>query len=1026
MGEGRLGSMMDRERLRIVRVVEELEALRLRGARPVLDLQAGPGRSGPLRAFQVGGSWGGPDETVWFRARLDLGPAVPDAWPVIVVDPGWVGEGFTEGAECLLFADGKPLQAVDRHHGEVRLDPAGLGDDSVVEIEAYSGLASGPHRLARFETAWVHIPTDDLARRLSLILEAMDLVPQGPALRELALAAIGELGLAIGSSDPSLLDPALAAARACLDAGLRRIPSVHPGRVIGIGHAHIDVAWLWQLRHTRRKAVRTAATALKLMTEDPTFHFTQSQAELYAMVREEDPEFFQRIQAAVRRGSWEPVGGMWVESDTQLLTGESLVRQILLGSRFMREELGGFTPVMWLPDTFGYAASLPQIIRKSGLRGLVTSKISWNDTTRFPADSFLWQGIDGTWVPVHFLSAMPPTGEWATYNAEMGPRSVLSALARHRQQSLLPAVAIAYGYGDGGGGPTREMVARGRELNTLPSLPVYTPGTVRELWEGVEASAARLPRHVGELYLEYHRGVYTTQGRTKARNTWAEQALRRAEFLLALARSLGCAASPSDHDALQSAWRLLLRGQFHDVLPGSGIGPVYADHARDMEELHRVAEDLSRQALTALEPGPGVLLAVNLESAPRCELVALPPGYDGLVDPAGTPVDTQLLPDGRTLAALHLPGASAVGFTRAQAHPAPPGPLQVSPSRLANAHVEVELDAGRVVGLLDRHTGRQLIPPGELANDLVLYQDLPGTFDAWEIEPPAACAARHLGPADEVTVRETGPLRAVVRARWHFGASWIEEDITLTRDAPRLDFVTRLHFAEHHALLRALFPVRVLAQRATAEIPYGQVSRPTHGLRPADAAMYEVPCLHYIDLSQGDRGVALLSDVRRGYSAQGHVLGISLVRGPTSPDPDADQGEHAFTYALMAHGEGPLLGGAFDAAQALKSPVSLLLCPGAAPRTLAPLRLAATSVRLEWVKPAETGDGIVLRLVERGGRTDTATLSLAFPAAAVEEVDLLEAHPRALPQDPSGTITLDLDPYEIRTLRILPRSHRGG
>lgn len=1021
---------MDRQRLRMLRVVDELGPHRLRGRRPVQALQMAPERHGPFRSFRLGDAWGGPDQTVWFRARLDPGPPAPDSWPAVFIHPGDVGEGFTAGAECLLFMDRQPMQAVDRYHDEVRLEPEAAGTHPLVELEAYSGLASGPHRLERFETAWVHAPTDRLARLLLLIVEALDLVTQGPALRDLAMEAIGRLGLALGSSEPSWLDPAVGAALACLDTGLAHIASTRPGRVIGVGHAHIDVAWLWQLRHTRRKAVRTAATALRLMAEDDGYRFVQSQAELYAMVREDDPALFQRIQAAVRNGSWEPVGGMWVESDTQLLAGESLVRQILLGSRFMREELGGFTPVMWLPDTFGFAASLPQIIRRSGLRGLVTSKISWNDTTRFPADSFRWQGIDGTQIPVHFLCAMPASGEYATYNSDMGPRAVMSAVTEHRQHRDLEAVIVAYGYGDGGGGPTREMLARGRELNALPGLPVYTPGTVRALWEGIERSLPHLPCHVGELYLEYHRGVYTTQARTKALNTRAEQTLRRAELLLALACWRGRQLTVADREALFSAWRLLLRGQFHDILPGSGIGAVYRDHTHDMAELDALAQGLVERALAALGTSSGhdTLVAVNPESVARRELVQLPAGYEGLVDPRGAPVETQRLADGRTLAALELAGSSVTGFTRSPACPGQPGTLEVSATRLANAHIEVALDGGRIVSLVDRHTGRELIPAGELGNDLVVYQDLPGTYDAWEIEPPGESAVRHLGAADELTVLERGPLRAVVRATWHLGASHLEEDITLTRDSPRLDFCARLHFLEHHALMRVLFPVRILAERATAEIPYGQVTRPTHALRPADAAMYEVACLHYIDLSQGDRGVALLSDSRRGYSARGHVLGLSLVRGPTSPDPDADQGDHVFTYALYVHGEGPLLGGAFDAAQALKSPITVIERTGAGALAYAPVHLAATSVRLEWIKPAEQGDAIILRLAERGGRTDTATLTLHSPPAAVVEVDLMEAQPVPIALDPQGRIELELDPYQIRTLMIhLPSPlHRGG
>lgn len=803
-----------------------------------------------------------------------------------------------------------------------------------------------------------------------------------------------------GPMDP-LTDTARAsvqAARDHLKQGLKGLQTQFPqtGTLAATGHAHIDLAWLWPMQETRAKAVRTFHTAVQLMDQFPQFQFNHSTPQLYDFIGQDDPALLQSITAKVAAGQWEPIGAMWVEPDTNMPSGESLIRQLLYGIRYFDQLFGKRSTVLWLPDVFGFSPILPQLLRGVGMTSVFTIKTNWSEINKLPHDLFNWQGLDGSEVVFHTFEN-PADG----YNAEMGPRATLGTWDNYQDKDLHPASLLCYGYGDGGGGPTEDYIARLAQMQDFPVVPKIEHVTVTDWFAAIPSRlTAPLPKWVGEIYLEYHRGTLTTQGRTKYLHRCAERALVTAETLGAMVAMQG---GPLPTSA-EPDWRILLRNEFHDILPGSSIREVY--EVAEAELATVAAAGLARQsdAMAALlaraEPGPDDgLLIVNPDLSPRPLRVHAPHLPGG-----------QQVEDGQIFAAPLLVGGLSVVTCRTANLPVSSG-LSVSPLRLENDFVKVRLNQdGTLASLWDKRAGRECL--SGRGNQIWAFVDKPRYFDAWDIEEDYEANGTELLATTPAKVVESGPHRVAVRIQRRFGASTITQTIRLWANSPRVEFKTDLDWHDRRILLKSRTPLAIHADHATFECACGVIKRPTHRNTPWDSAKYEVAGHRFADLAEPGFGVALLNDGKYGHDVAGNVMGLSLLRSPVYPDLLADEGAQSFCYALLPHLGDWFEGGVLAEAEDLNQPLLVTPAKLARDQQWTAVKLDGRPLALSALKPAESGDGLILRLYEPSGGRSQPRITLPDGWTLGPQVNLLEE-----PLDGDQ----NFGPFQIRSFRVTPK-----
>ncbi|MCC7519837.1 MAG: alpha-mannosidase [Verrucomicrobiae bacterium] len=774
--------------------------------------------------------------------------------------------------------------------------------------------------------------------------------------------------------------------------------------VTAMGHAHIDTAWLWPLAETRRKCVRTFSTALRFMDEDPDYRFVCSQAQQFAWIKEGHPKLWERLKRRVAEGRFMPAGGTWIEPDCNLPSGESLVRQFLHGQRFFRREFGITCGEFWNPDVFGYSGALPQILRAGGIRFFLTQKLSWNQFNKPANHTFLWEGIDGSRVLTHF----PPAD---TYNGVASVKDLVFNVSNFKDHERGRESCYLYGHGDGGGGPTRGMLASLRRMKDLEGLPRVEHRTPAEFFRRCEADL-RDPRvWVGELYFELHRGTYTSQAGIKRNNRRAEGALHDAECLAALA--LARAGAPYPSEALDRAWKLVLLNQFHDILPGSSIREVYRDSEEQFLQVFAATDAARAAGLNALLPPadgrPAGLATVNTLSHAREEVVELPEGCPS----------TQIGRDGRPLGIACAP---SMGWAALDASRTPATATTVRDEGdhlvLENAWTTARFTrGGALVSLRDRVLGREAIAKGAEANRFVLFEDEPHNWDAWEVDAYHLEKPRPVAPAREWRVVEKGPLRAALRFDYAVGAkSRLTVVASLDAVSRRLEFACEADWRERHEFLKVEFPVEARAPNATYEIQFGHLQRPTHFNTTWDLARFEVCAHRWADFSEPGFGVALLNDSKYGHAVHGHVMRLSLLRGPMQPDPEADQGAHRFRYALLTHGGDFRAAGVVQEAAAFNAPL-LVVPTSVAPKEQSFFSVDRASVVVDTVKRAEDSDDLVLRLVESHGARGLVRMTSPLSVTRAVRCNLLEDEEAELKWE-SGGVTLEMGPFQIVTLKL--------
>ncbi len=1022
-------------------------------------------------SIRVGDCWSGRDRYLWMHQEVSL----PKEWkgrrPVGIFDFGNTGAGNNSGFEAMCYINEKPFQGVDGNHMEVFFPEELCGNSFRLTFRLWSGLEGGgvpkeqEHKISRADLACLDEKADDLYYLGSLILDTVHQLDDGDPVKYDLRAALDRACHCIDWSYPgsSAFYETVYQADELLNEMIDGMEKHSPVNVHCVGHTHIDMAWLWRLKHTHEKASRSFSTVLRMMEMFPEYLFLQTQPQIYEYIKEDFPEIYGEIKQRVKEGRWETDGGMWVEADCNLTSGESLTRQLLIGSRFLKEEFGKDVEYLWLPDVFGYSWALPQILKKSGIDMFMTTKISWNQYNRMPHDTFRWKGMDGSEVLTHFITTPEPWNEpdswFYTYNGLLTARTVKGVWDSYSEKEMNKDLLISFGYGDGGGGVNRDLLEARRRLDKIPGLPNVKTSTAgayfRKLKENVRNTDQYVHTWDGELYLEYHRGTYTSQGYNKRMNRKMELLYRRAEWLTAMEAVREQDLARAEQEKLTKGWKLILTNQFHDIIPGSSIHEVYEDSRRDYEAVRQIGEDViadyREQALQNMEKAYTVYNASGWKADILAEIPET--GAGSFTDGTGNVLLSQQederyfvqVPDvppmgyRRVLfckrAEIAEENKSAVGEkelsgqtdfavsrkeSSGQSESAEDGIDQTGQNvfTVQGKHLEtpfylIDLNAyGQITRLYDRQEEREVLAPGERGNVLQVFEDKPLDNDAWDIDIFYQQKMREVTELTAFEVTGRGPLRLKVHMEWKYMNTDISQDMILYRFDRRIDFRTDVELRERQQLFKAAFPVDVRSTYATYDIQYGNVRRPNHWNTSWDQARFESVGHRFADLSERNYGVALLNDCKYGYDVKDNVLRISLLRSGLQPDHLQDLGTHRFTYALLPHKGDFVEGQVVQSGFALNNPADVF--KGAEQAGSGSFfTVDNAQVEIDAVKRSEDGLYLVVRFHDFAGARQRVTVKPSFAYRAWAEGSLME---QPLSEFDSGEVKMELHPYEIKTI----------
>lgn len=794
-----------------------------------------------------------------------------------------------------------------------------------------------------------------------------------------------------------------------------KIKTATPGKVILAGHSHLDIAWLWTTNEITRKCARTFSNNLALMDNYPDFRFTQSQAAVYYYVKQYYPEVYARIKEKVKNGQWEITGNTWVEADTNIASGESLIRQLLYGRKFFLDEFGVSSDIYWLPDCFGFTAALPQIIKRSGMKYFITSKLGNNDTNEFPVSAYKWRAHSGDEI----IAYMQKVG----YGGEADAPYVVRARQTNRQNDVVDASMGMFGYGDGGGGCTYRMVERERRLEWLPGLPQVKMGAAKEFFAELEKNADELPVWDGEMYYENHRGTYTSQAFIKKNN-------RRGEFMMRELEMLALLTGNYDADAFDSLWRILLTNQFHDILPGTSIHEAIEVSRKDYNEFFTAANKLYsgmlRSASFRLSGKKDAVAVWNFLpfSVTNTVKVPVPQNIEGVTDAEGKAMAGRVyVADGVRILEFNAEDVPSMGYklfytttesTGAQLRSAPEAGLE-------NEYLKVTFDENMLISsLIDKTTGREVL--AGKGNLLTISHDKPIHESAWNLEVDYKMHMTPLLDYESARIYPFDGVKSRVHIKRRYNGSVIDQDIILRAGAKTLEFRTLVDWHEREKVLKAEFPVNLRARYSTFEVAHGAVERPTYANNSYEKAMFECCAHKWTDLSENDYGVSLLNDCKYGYDLMDNVMRITLMRGPVCPDRKGDIGKNYFTYSLYPHTGTWADAETVHEAFKLNVPLKPLYLNAAAEESELPhersyIRISAKDVSLDALKPALNGDGMILRLCETERKHTRVKITLPGTFTQITECNMMEQDERELPVN-VNEFEFDVKPFEVKTFRI--------
>ncbi len=998
------------------------QKLKARFARFTDEVPFSQRKSLDFKEIAEGQQWG----EAWDYAYFYLQGKVPEDWAGEEV----VARLNFDGEALVFSRDGKPLQGLSN---QSVFDPSAVrdvlplfskakgGEEVELWIEAVGSTLFGIHqpqdpangavnryghyqatvremRLCTFDrTVWA------LALDIDVLNGLLQHLPENSVRFVRVLRALN-MAINVFADDPQ---NALQA-RQVLQEPLQKRANASELTVYAVGHAHIDTAWLWPVSETIKKCARTFATQVQLIKDYPEYIFGASQQQHYWFIKKHYPQLYAEIKRLVKAGRWELQGGMWVEADCNLISGESMVRQLLHGKNFFKDEFGIDVTNLWLPDVFGYSAALPQILRKSGIKYFLTQKLSWNQVNDFPYTTFLWRGIDGSEVLTHF----PPEN---TYTSRLNTDTLLPGRENFREKEFMDEFLSLFGIGDGGGGPKAEFIEYGRRLADLEGAPKVRFASANEFFNRLEKYRNELPVWIGELYLEMHQGTLTSQARVKKDNRRLEFRLRALEMLLTC---LPLKAYPQKE--LDRLWKKVLINQFHDIIPGSSITKTYHQTHQEYQEVFAACKELEHKAAQSLfTSDKDALVVFNRLPFEYTTVIELPANWNAATTVDGKTLARQKSHEGRVLTQVTLPAMGFLTLKRTEPADREEDSLNQPPPELVleNSRIRYEFDSsGQLIKAFDKEAMRLILKPGIPGNLLQLFEDRPNAWDAWDIDVFYQDQLLEQGVACEAKWLEFGPLQKSLFFCFKMGNSLIEQQVVLQSHSKRLDFRTRVMWREKHRMLRVSFHVDVVTEMAGFDIQFGHIYRPTHRNTSWEKARFEVVGHKYADLSQPDYGVALLNDSKYGYKVEDGELNLNLLRAPTYPDPDCDQGEHTFVYSLLPHVGNLVNSDVMDEALALNVQ-PLIFEEMSDNKARLPFRVEGQKVNVEAVKRAEKEEALVVRLVESHGKETQVYLEFDRLPRKIVETDLLEWHTLNR-LNPMRMLPLQFRPFEIKTLKI--------
>ncbi|GGC85108.1 alpha-mannosidase [Thalassobacillus devorans] len=981
-------------------------------------------------------TWSGRDRYVWLHTRLQFPEIFKDEQVVLFVDAGRTGGGNNSGFEALLYVNRNPFQGVDSNHKEVIL-PSPLPEEIDIDLMLWSGLEGGGHpqeQYYRLKEAWFGVldqRVDQFYYLSTAVLDAIKNQPENEAGRSMLLNLLNKAFQSIDWSDPGsdAFYESIYEAYSLLEDDLTAVEKQSDITIHTIGHSHIDLAWLWRVKHTKEKAKRTFSTVLRLAELYPDYIYLQSQPQLYQWMKEQEPELYQRIKERIKDGQWEIEGAMWVEADCNIPSGESLVRQLLYGKKFIKDEFQKDSRILWLPDVFGYSWALPQILKKSGVDTFMTTKISWNQYNRMPHDTFHWKGIDGTEILTHFVTTpepgRPEDAWFYTYNGLITGETVKGIWEKYQDKAINRDLLLAYGYGDGGGGVNRDMLELKRQFDRIPGIPAVQSSTITDYFNKLHENVKETDEYVhtwdGELYLEYHRGTYTSQANMKRQNRRLEQAYRAVE-LLAVRDGINKGWSEYPAASIENGWKKILLNQFHDIIPGSSITEVYADADKEYAEAWGIVEEIKEQhkhlaqkekndswsVFHPLQYKKDILLTIPDHSAASYQM-----NGKSLLTQETASGDRLVLVEEVKPFAYHTiePGEGV------QKDKTPLSHVNLEERTLKNDRYEMEWNRfGQLTRVFDKLEQREMLSSESPGNVFRIFEDKPMAHDAWDIDLFYQEKSKVIDTFKSCELIENGPLRTTLRFTWEWPGADIVQLMHCYKHTARIDFETKVDWTARQQLLKVEFPLAIRTTDAIFDIQFGNVKRPTHWNTSWDAARFESVGHKWAALSEPYYGISLMNDCKYGYSAKDNVLSLTLLKGAIHPDPYADIGVHHFTYSIFP------FGGEGNKREVEKEAAYLdtewFVTEGEIEAAYHHpfLTVSSDQVVIDAVKKAELSDKVIVRMHEMEGASGRVHLEAGCPVKGWREVNLMEEDLlREVKEEP---IQLSFSPYELKSVEL--------
>lgn len=987
--------------------------------------------------IKTGETWKGRDLYLWMQKEVDIPSNWENKTVVGIFDFGETGAGNNSGFESLFYLNDKPYQGVDSNHKEVFLPKDINGTRVELIFRLWTGLEGGgipreqEHRINRAQLAWLDEKVDDLFYNASVILETIgeldEYSPDKVHLTKILNNAFKLIDWAyLGNED---FYNSLHEASDYLNKEIDKIDKHSVVNVTCIGHTHIDVAWLWRLKHTREKCARSFSTVLRLMERYPEYIFLQTQPQLYEYVKNDYPELYEAIKQKVKDGKWEVDGGMWLEADCNIPSGESLVRQILVGSRFIKEEFNKDVEYLWLPDVFGYSWALPQILKKSGIDMFMTTKISWNQYNRMPHDTFKWRGIDGSEILTHFITTPEPwsqPGSWFyTYNGRLTPKTVKGVWDAYTDKGITNDLLVSYGFGDGGGGVNREMLEYRKRLDKMPGLPNVKTGKASEYFRCLKEKVEKTEEYVhtwdGELYLEYHRGTYTSQAYTKMMNRKLELLYRETEWLSTVACLTNNDWSLYANNEITKGWKTILRNQFHDIIPGSSITEVYEDAKQEYKEAEDIALDIQNKLEEIyINKDEHTWTIVNNSNWERTESINIKCDEDGsFYDEDGNKLKYQRNKDEYTVEIKDIP---ALGYKRIilkvdDVQDYNNSVFEYCDGKISTPKYDIEWNEyGQLTSIYDKENKREVLAKGERGNVLQMFEDKPMAHEAWDIDIFYQEKMREVKDLQSVELIEDGNIKAVIRFKYKYMNTTISQDMIVYANSNRIDFKTNVDWREKKQLLKVAFVVDIRSTMATYDVQFGNVKRPTHWNTSWDRARFESVAQQWVDLSERNYGVSLLNNCKYGHDIKDNVMRLTLLKSATHPDPVQDQGEQNFTYSLLPHSGDFIDGNTVKHAYELNQPLKFIkgMLKSEVKKQL--FKFNDANILVDAIKKAEDEDMIIIRFHDYSGSRQNVSIDSDYEITGWMETNLMEKPIENLRNE--NSINVVVNPYEIKTLMI--------